>query len=210
MNQIVAAPIEEYMEKLIPQRDKTLMEMEEVAEREEIPIVGPQVGTLLNILAHLAGANKILELGTAIGYSTTWLARGLSSDEGRVVTIEGNPTSAQRAKGYLSQAGVAERVSVMVGNALEIVPTLKDKFDLIFVDINKEDYPTVLPQCVDLLRDGGLLVTDNVLWGGMVASDDTSSSTQAIREYNRLLSQDSRMLTTIVPLRDGVSISIKG
>lgn len=210
MNNIVPAPIEEYMEKLIPQRDKTLMEMEEVAEREEIPIVGPQVGTLLNILVHLAGANKILELGTAIGYSTTWLARGLSSEAGRVITIEGNPTSAQRAKGYLSQAGVAERVSVMVGNALEIVPTLKDKFDLIFVDINKEDYPTVLPQCVDLLRDGGLLVTDNVLWGGMVASDDTSSSTQAIREYNRLLSQDSRMLTTIVPLRDGVSISIKG
>ncbi|MEE9324776.1 MAG: O-methyltransferase [Dehalococcoidia bacterium] len=210
MNGIVSASIEEYMEKLIPQRDKTLMEMEEVAEREEIPIVGPQVGTLLNILAHLAGANKILELGTAIGYSTTWLARGLSSEAGRVVTIEGNSTSAQRAKGYLSQAGVAERVSVMVGNALEIVPTLKDKFDLIFVDINKEDYPTVLPQCVDLLRDGGLLVTDNVLWGGMVASDDTSSSTQAIREYNRLLSQDSRMLTTIVPLRDGVSISIKG
>lgn len=210
MNGIVSASIEEYMEKLIPQRDKTLMEMEEVAEREEIPIVGPQVGTLLNILVHLAGANKILELGTAIGYSTTWLARALSSDAGRVVTIEGNPTSAQRAKGYLSQAGVAERVSVMVGNALEIVPTLKDKFDFIFVDINKEDYPTVLPQCVDLLRDGGLLVTDNVLWGGMVASDDTSSSTQAIREYNRLLSQDSRMLTTIVPLRDGVSISIKG
>lgn len=198
------------MEKLTPLRDKTLKEMEEVAEREGIPIVGPQVGTLLTILARLAGANRILELGTAIGYSTTWLARALSSEVGRVVTIESNPATAKRAQRYLSKAGVADKVSVMIGNAVDILPTLKDKFDLIFVDINKEDYPAVLPYCIDLLKDKGLLVTDNVLWGGMVASDDNSTTTQAIREYNRLLSQDPRMITSIVPLRDGVSISIKG
>ena len=104
---------------------------------------------------------------------------------------------------------MAGRVTVLVGSAEDVVKDLKGPFDLIFVDINKEGYPKVLERCVRMLRVGGLLVTDNVLWSGKVAREDRSAETTAIRNYNARLAKDPRMLATILPIRDGVSVAVK-
>ncbi len=198
-----------YMDELLPQRDSILRSLEDVARQEGVPIVGPHVGSLLRILASACHAKKALELGTAIGYSTIWLARGLGPS-GRLITVEKMEEMAQRAMQNIAAAGLQNLVDVRVGEALRLLPTLGKDFDLVFNDIDKEDYPRALPLCKRALRPGGFLVTDNVLWGGRVESpEDTSPSTVAIREYNQLLAKDDEMMTVILPIRDGVSISLK-
>jgi predicted O-methyltransferase YrrM len=188
-------------------RDPFLDRLEREAEREGIPIVGPEEGTLLGILAGVSGAREILELGTAIGYSATWLARG--SPLARVTSVEHEPSMARRAEGNIREAGLAGRVQVVVGEALEVSKGLAGPYDMIFNDIDKEDYPLILPRLKALLAPGGLLVTDNVLWGGRVAGRVKDAATQAIRVYNRALVGDGDMMTVILPLRDGVSLSLK-
>lgn len=199
----------DYVESLLPHRDELLKELESVAQEEGIPIVGPHVGSLLMILASASGARRAVELGTAIGYSAIWLARGMGAG-GRLVTIEMREEMARRAGKSIERAGLQDSVEILVGKALELLPTLGDGFDIVFNDINKEDYPAVLPLCKEALRSGGLLLTDNVLWGGRVVSkQDVSPSTEAIREYNRVLAEDEEWTTVILPIRDGVSISVK-
>ncbi len=198
-----------YAEGLLPQRDELLQELEAFAAAHGIPIVGPRVGMLLMILATASRATKALELGTAIGYSGIWIARGMGSS-GRLITVEGRAEMARSARRNFEKAGLADSVEVVVGEASEVMPTLGKGFDLIFNDVDKEGYPKVLPLCKDALADGGLLITDNVLWSGQVAAkEDKSQSTIAIRTYNSLLAGDSEMATLILPIRDGVSISVK-
>lgn len=153
---------EGYFRGFVPDRDRLLLELEQEAEKEKIPIIGPVLGELLYILIRSTGARKVLELGTAIGYSTIYLCRGLASDERRVITIERDPAMAQRASTNLDRAGVKELAEVLVGDALEIMKTLEEPFDFIFMDIDKESYIEVLPECQRLLSLGGLIVTDNV------------------------------------------------
>jgi len=173
------------------------------------PIVGAAEGSFLHILAKAIGARRILELGTAIGYSATWFARALPPD-GELITVEANPETAKIAEANLARTGAKERVTILVGPAQEILEDLDGPFDLIFVDINKDGYPAVLEPCIRRLRVGGLLVTDNVLWSGAVADPkDRSKDTASIRVYNERLARDPRMLATILPERDGVSVALK-
>ena len=130
-------------------------------------------------------------------------------DGGQLVTVEGDSATANLAKANFEKAGVAARVTILVGSAQEILKDLKGPFDLIFNDIDKERYPDVLEPCIDRLRVGGLLVTDNVLWHGDVARKDRSADTKAIRAYNERLAEDPRMMTAITPVRDGVSVALK-
>lgn len=198
-----------YVERLLPSRDGLLRRLEAEAREERIPIVGPHVGALLMMLASAIGSRKAVELGTAIGYSTIWIARGMQSD-GRLVTVDAKEEMVRRARRNLEEAGLGGVVEVIHGDVLEVLPSLGGDHDLIFNDIDKTLYPTVLPLCKEALRLGGLLITDNVLWGGRVADpEDRSSTTEAIREYNLLLAEDPDMMTVILPLRDGVSISVK-
>ncbi len=204
-----AEPVRTYMERLLLPRDVLLRRLEREAEEEGWPIVGPHVGSLLHILTAAVGARRALELGTAIGYSATWIARGLPAG-GRMVTVEVSEETAQRARRNLQEAGLGEVVEVRVGEAVELLPELGTGYDIIFNDIDKEGYPASLPLCKEALRPGGLLVTDNVLWSGRVADpEDRSPATEAIRAYNRRLAEDPEMATVILPLRDGVSISVK-
>ncbi len=199
-----------YLEGLLPERDALLTRLEAEAQKENIPIVGPRVGGILQMLSSLVGARRILELGTAIGYSAIWLTRGMG-EEGRLTSFEANEATAERARRNLAEAGLGDRVEVQVGQALTLLPKMDGPYELIFNDIDKESYPQVIPWAKKLLRPGGLLVTDNVLWGGRVADpEDRSPATEAIIEYNRLLAEDEEMSTVILPVRDGVSISIKG
>lgn len=187
----------------------TLRAIEDAGLRDDWPIVGAAEGSFLHILAKTSGARRILELGTAIGYSGTWFARALPPG-GQLITVEADPDTAKTAEANLAKTGVADRVTVLVGPAQEVLEDLDGPFDLIFVDINKEGYPDVLEPCIRKLRVGGLLVTDNVLWHGAVADPkDRSAETAAIRRYNDRLAHDPRMLVSILPLRDGVSVATK-
>lgn len=207
MEPILQEGIEAYLEAHLVPRDKLLERLEREAEAEGWPIVGPLEGTLLALLVGLVRPKRILELGTAIGYSTTWLARGF--DKAEVTTVEVDGSTAERARKNLKEAGVSSRVEVVEGNALAVVKRLKGPFAFIFNDIDKEGYPKVLPELKRLLPPGGLLVTDNVLWSGRVTGRTSDPSTAAIQRYNRTLADDADFLTSILPLRDGVALAWK-
>lgn len=208
MKGIVAPDVEAYVDSLASRGDAALREVERQGFSEGRPIVGAAEGSLLHVLARAVGARRILELGTAIGYSGTWLARALP-EEGELVTVEGDPDTAKVARANFVKTGVAGRTTILVGAAEEVLEDLEGPFDLIFNDIDKVGYPVVLEPCIRRVRVGGLLVTDNVLWDGDVARKGRSAETRAIREYNESLAQDPRMLTVILPLRDGVSVAMK-
>src|SRR5207253_3734082 len=205
---IVYDEIDNYMDGLANRGDAALVTVEKQGLKGGWPIVGAAEGSLLHILARSLRAKRILELGTAIGYSGTWLARALPNG-GELVTVEHNPETAAIARKNLEKTGVGSKVKILVGNAGEILKDVKGPFDFIFNDIDKAGYPAVLDPCIERLRIGGLLVTDNVLWRGEVARKDRSKETQAIRTYNERLAKDPRMIASIVPLRDGVSVALK-
>jgi len=205
---IVYDEIDSYIDDLANRGGAALMAVEKQGVKEGWPIVGAAEGSLLHILARSVRAKRILELGTAIGYSGTWLARALA-DSGELTTVEHDPKTAALAQKNFEKTGVTPKVRILVGAADQILRDLKGPFDFIFNDIDKAGYPAVLEPCIERLRIGGLLVTDNVLWNGDVARKVRSAETAAIRTYNERLAKDPRMIATIVPLRDGVSIASK-
>src|SRR5436305_6600838 len=164
MNEIVNSAVERYMHAILPQRDDVLRAIEGEAERRNIPIVGPAVGRLLFLLARSINAKTIFEMGSAIGYSTIWWARAVG-DGGRVIYTDGSKQNAEEARRNFQKAGVTDRIEVHTGDALEILSEQKNAaFDIIFNDVDKEEYPRVFRLAVPRLRKGGLFVTDNVLW----------------------------------------------
>ena len=201
--------VDAYIKAMLPARDPVLAEMEELASKNRIPIVGPVVGSLLFQLATLIAADRIFELGSAIGYSTIWLARALHPD-GKIYYTDGDEKNARLADDFISRAGVRDRVEILVGDALESFKSVSGDFDLVFNDVDKDGYPDVYHQAANRVRPGGLLVSDNVLWSGKVADSKVNDpETKAIRLFNRMLSEDARFQTTILPLRDGVSIALR-
>ena len=153
---------EKYFRKFIPKRSSLLRELEEEAFREDIPIVGPVVGELLFILARIIRAERILELGTATGYSAIFLAEAFENIKGLLITLENNPALAARARNNFIRSGLDDQIEIRLCDAIEEIKTISGPFDLIFMDIDKADYNTVLPYCHGLLRQNGLLVADNV------------------------------------------------
>ena len=209
MDGITSEPVEDYLYSLLPQRDEVLNEMEEQAAKRDIPIVGPAVGRLLHQLALISGARTVFEMGSAIGYSTIWWTRAVG-EGGQVIYTDGDRKNANEARGYFERAGVTKQVTVKVGDALEILSEQTQQFDIIFCDVDKEDYPRALRLALPRLRKGGLFVADNVLWSGKVAQKKPAeASTKAIQEFNRLLYSSAELFTTILPIRDGVSVSVK-
>jgi caffeoyl-CoA O-methyltransferase len=206
---IVNTAVEKYMLGLLPERDPVLREMEKQAQRRDIPIVGPMVGRLLYQYARLIQAKTVFEMGSAIGYSTLWWARAVG-ESGRVFYTDGDQRNAAEARGYFERAGVDGRITISIGDALELLSEQKQEFDIIFNDVDKEDYPRVLHLVSSRLRKGGLFITDNVLWSGRVTEAKPKSvSTRAIQEFNRRLYGMSEFFTTIIPLRDGLAVAIK-
>jgi caffeoyl-CoA O-methyltransferase len=201
--------IDDYLYRIAAPRDQLLEKMEEYADSHAIPIIGPLVGRLLYNLAKASQSKKILEIGTAIGYSGIWLARAVAPLKGNVTTIDMDPERVKIAKKNLSEAGLESTVKVIEGNALKVLPTLKEEFDMIFLDSDKDVYPDAFKMSVPMLRKGGLFVADNALWGGDVAKGGKSKDTQSMIKFNRLVSEFPRMSTVIVPLRDGVLVSLK-
>jgi predicted O-methyltransferase YrrM len=209
MHGITSAPVETYLYSLLPPRDEVLTTMESEAARRDIPIVGPAVGRVLYQLAVMSGAKTVFELGSAIGYSTIWWARAVG-EGGRVIYTDGDRKNADEARGYFERASVSDRITIKVGDALEFLSEEKQEFDIIFCDVDKEDYPRAFRLALPRLRKGGLFVADNVLWSGKVAQPNpTEESTKAILEFNRLLYDSGDLLTTILPIRDGLAVAVK-
>jgi caffeoyl-CoA O-methyltransferase len=202
--------VEEYLYKLLPERDAVISEIEEYAAEHRIPIIGPAVARMLALFVQVSGAKRIFEMGSAIGYSTIWLAK-VAGPKAKVIYTDGDPEKARRAKEYFRRAGVAKRIEVRVGNALELVRKASGKFDLIFNDVDKHQYPDALRAALPKLRRGGLLITDNTLWSGKAARpaapDDVH--TQGVQEFNRLVYASKELYPVLIPLRDGVTVCRK-
>jgi caffeoyl-CoA O-methyltransferase len=208
-NFTTAGPVDDYLYSMLPKRDAVLAEMEEYAGKHNVPIVGPAVARVLQQLALMIDAKTVFELGSAIGYSTVWWARSVG-EKGRVIYTDGDPKNADRARGYFDRAGVSNRVTLHTGDALEVLSEQKEQFDIIFNDVDKEDYPRVLRLVGPRLRKGGLFVTDNVLWSGRVAEKHPKTAqTKAILEFNRQLYGSTDFFTTILPIRDGLAVALK-
>ncbi len=207
---ITTDPVDTYLYSLLPARDPILTEMEAAASAHDIPIVGPTVGRLFHLLATMIQAKTVFEMGSAIGYSTIWWARAVG-EGGSVHYTDGNPTNAHKARGYFDRAGVASRISVHTGDALEILSEQKDQFDIVFNDIDKQDYPRVLRLISPRVRQGGLFITDNTLWSGKVATTAAAEdrATLAIQDFNRLLYASGDFYPVVLPLRDGVTVACR-
>jgi predicted O-methyltransferase YrrM len=207
---IVDPLIDEYLARLAGSPDPVEAEMRRYAdEREGFPVVGPVVGALLTQLALLAGARRVFEVGSGFGYSAFWLARGLSPG-GTVTLTDYSRDNLERARAYLGKAGLLDRCRIEPpGDALELLARAEPGLDLVFLDLEKEDYPRALALALPKLRPGGLLVADNVLWGGAVARGENDPASVGLREFVRVVTSTEGLVSTVLPLRDGVSITLK-
>jgi predicted O-methyltransferase YrrM len=204
--------LEKYLEDLLPPRDELLVEMEKTALAETIPVVTPAVGNFLQLLVETGGARSILEIGTAIGYSTIYLARGARQTGGNVLTLDMNKGRLARAREYLHRAGLDDLVEFAAENALKYLPRLSRQFDLIFVDAAKGEYPEYLDLLVPMLSPGGLLVVDNVLFRGWVVPGAVFDSKYermvgAMRDFLRGLAEMPDFRVSILPFGDGLALA---
>jgi predicted O-methyltransferase YrrM len=206
---LVHKDIERYLGALASHADPVLGEMEHLAATRDFPIVGPQVGRLLEVVSRACGARRVLELGSGFGYSAYWFLRAVGL-EGTVLLTEGSAERAREADAFLTRGGFAGRFRIEVGDALAIATALTGPFDVVFCDIDKHDYPKALPIARRLLRPGGLFITDNMLWDGRVLSpahDDRT--TRGVLDLTRSLYTAPDFVTTLVPLRDGLTVAVK-
>src|ERR1700726_5312751 len=198
---IFSNAVEKYLSDILPNRDPVLAEMERYAKKHDVPIIGPAVARMFYLLAQISGARRIFEMGSAIGYSTIWLARAAGADA-EVYYTDGDPAKATRARGYFKRAGVENSIQIRTGDAVNLIDQVPGEFDLIFIDVDKHQYPEALRKAVPRLRSGGLLLTDNVLWSGKVSRKSTDPSTRAIQQFNKLIYSSSELFPIIIPLRD--------
>lgn len=202
----------EYLDRLLPASTGIVAEMEKDAEENGVPIADREVALFLEITARAMRAKRVLEIGMAIGYASLHMARGMEA-EGLVVTIEPNDEMIRRAEDYLTRAEMLDRVRIERGYALEVIPQLKESFDLVYLDAVKEEYSDYLDQSLPLLRAGGVVVADNVLWGGQVAgsirSENQRASTKALRAFNQHFINHPQLRAEILSFGDGIAYGVK-
>ena len=213
MGQIVPELVERYLAGLNQLGDPVLKRIAREGREKKLPLIDAEVGALLRVLATAIGAARVLEIGTAVGYSGIWLAGALPAG-GMLLTMELDAERARTARENFAEAGLTDRVNVIVGDAPRMLSKVAGPFDLVFQDGDKGQYGPMLDRLVDLLRPGGLLVSDNVLWSGDVVPGfnrrpEHDDGVKEISEYNERLNHHPQLQTVIVPLRDGVAISIK-
>lgn len=202
----------EYLDRLHPANIGVLAEMEDYAAAHRIPIADREVALFLEITARAINARRVLEVGMAIGYSVIHLLQGMPED-GLVVTIEASDEMINRAESYLTGMGMRERVRIERGLALEVLPRLAETFDLVFIDAKKEEYSDYLDLALPMLRVGGVVIVDNLLWGGQVAgeirSPEQTASTEALRIFNNHLVRHPQLRAEILSIGDGLGYGVK-
>lgn len=202
----------EYLDKLLPPSEGLMAEMEAYAAEHRVPIADREVALFLEITARAIKAKRVLECGMAIGYSVIHLAHGMD-DDGLIFSIDPSDEMIKAARGYFDRAGVTARVKVEQGYALDVIPRLHETFDLVFIDAVKEEYQGYLDLALPKLRTGGVVVVDNLLWGGQVAgeiqSEDQKPSTEALREFNKYFVNHPQLRAEVLPVGDGLGYAVK-
>lgn len=199
----------EYLERITQQTDPLLLEMEQYAAEHRVPIADREVALFLEITARAINARNALEVGMAIGYSVIHLVRGMSAD-GLLVTIEPNDEMIRASEGYLERAGLRDRVRIERGKALDVIPALTETFDLLFIDALKYEYIDYLEQALPKLRTGGVVIVDNLLWGGRVATDaEPDKDTSALQKFNEHLMSHPELRSVILSVGDGLGYAVK-
>jgi caffeoyl-CoA O-methyltransferase len=206
---IVDTRIEAYMRSRLARFDEpVLLEMEAEAEARGFPIVGRNVGVTLEVLARSLGARRVIELGSGFGYSGYWFSRAVGPG-GELHLTDGDPNNERKATDNLERAGLASPVQFHIGDAVSTLRSLPGEFDIVYNDIDKEGYPDAWREARERVRVGGLYVCDNVLWYGRVTGEGADDRTPAILEHNKLIADDDRYVSTIVPTRDGVIVAVR-
>lgn len=188
--------------------DPILKEMHHLAREREFPIIGPEVGRLLAQITHLLGARRIFELGSGFGYSTLWFARA-AGPGAQIYHTDGDAKNSEQARDFLGRAGVADRVTFLTGDARDLLDATPGEFDILLCDINKDQYPSAYERMRERVRVGGAILVDNLVWSGKVAAGVDDPSTNGVREYLRRMWSDPRFLSSLLPVRDGVGLSIR-
>lgn len=202
----------DYVADLFATEDSILKELRRASVAAGLPqiSISRSEGKLLQVLLRAVNAHRVLELGTLGGYSALWMARALPA-VGRLITVERDPKRAELASRFVERAGLADRVTVRVGSAAELLPDLVEEgpFDAVFIDADKEGYPDYLDWCSDNVRAGGLVIGDNAFKSGQVLESETSDpGVLGIREFNRRMASDPRFTSIVVPMRDGIAIAV--
>ncbi len=203
--------MEEYLRGLIPNRDKDLLELEKFAIENRVPIIQKETAKFLEFMISMKKPNNILELGTAIGYSSILMSKTLNN-KCKITTIERDEKMINLAKENIKSFGLEDNIEIKEGECLEILEKLDNKYDLIFMDAGKGHYNHFLPHCLRLLSDKGVIIADNVLFRGMVASDDLVKRrkitiVKRMRTYLDIVSNDKNLITTVIPMGDGIALT---
>ncbi|MBA2371152.1 MAG: O-methyltransferase [Chloroflexi bacterium] len=201
----------EYLESLHGGLPEVFSALDADGGRDDIPIVGTSVGRLLHMLVRASGARRVVEVGTAIGYSALWIATALPRD-GQLITIDPDRERTDRARAFWDRAGVGDLIRVVNAPALDVLPTLEGPFDFAFIDALKHEYAGYLGHVVGRLRGGGTVAVDNLLWSGRTsgsAPDDGSTDTRALKEFNATFVAHRELDAVILPVGDGVGIGVK-
>lgn len=209
--ELLAPELREYLERLVPPRPAELQAMEAYARDRRFPIVGPAAGQFCYLVARMAGARRIFEMGSGYGYSTAWFARAVEENGGgEVYHVVWDEELSRRARTHLSALGFDGTVQYRVGEAVAALRETAGPFDLIFNDIDKEAYPDALPVIAEKLRPGGVLIVDNMLWGGRIFdAEDRSPGTEGVRAFTRRISADPGWIVSVVPIRDGLLVALR-
>jgi len=212
LSNITELHVEEYIRGILPKSDGYLLEMEEYAKQNNIPIVHPEAAQFLKVLIKLIKPKNILEIGTAIGYSAILMTE--SMEDGNLVTIERNKDMVCLAQENIAKSGLTERIKILQGDAEEILPKLNGSFDLIFLDAAKGHYLQFFQFCIQNLNNGGIIISDNVLFKGMVANDDLvirrkKTIVKRMREYLDYICNNNNFESSIIPIGDGIALTLK-
>ncbi len=207
--QLTDPGIHEYLNAQLDPHDAILDEMEAYAREQKFPIVGRQMGRLMALLARAAKVKTIFEMGSGYGYSALWFARALP-EKGRIICTDSDPENVDRAQEYLDRADVIHKVQLRAGDAIEILAGSPGPYDLIFIDIDKKDYPRALDLALGKTRPGSLILADNVILDGRILdAQNHKPDAEGMREFTRVILSDERLASTLIPLRDGLSVSYR-
>ncbi|MFQ5706162.1 MAG: O-methyltransferase [bacterium] len=206
--QLINAEIDRYLLEVTPRRPSILQEMEALARERNFPIVGPLVGRLCQQMVLATGAKRIFEMGSGFGYSAFWMAMVLP-EEGKIICTERSQENIDLATAFFRRAGLLDKADFLRGDALDIIQEVEGQFDIIMNDVEKERYPQALDLMVPRVRKGGFIITDNMFWHGRVVEPNPGPDTMGVLQYTRRVCESKELLTTIIPLRDGVALSLK-
>lgn len=211
MAKLTYPTVQEYIIDLVPPRETVMQEMEKFAAKTDFPIIGPAAGYVCYQITRMINAKSVFEMGSGYGYSTAWFARAVRENGGGLVYhVVWDEKLSQMAMNYLSRLGFGDFIQYHVAEAIETLRGMSGPFDLIFNDIEKQNYPTSLPLMKEKLRSGGVLIIDNILWSGRIFNKkDTSDATEGVREFTSLIAHDPDWIVSLLPVRDGLIVAYK-